>query len=183
MANYVSDQNATALMTAIAAKFREIGSAYKDRGSRTFAELPSELTASMLGFVYNVTDGFTTDSRFREGAGKTYPAGTNVVVIDDGDSTTPAYKFDVIGSFIDTSALEAKIQDVSDMISSEFSAEATYNVGDVVVYEGDLYKCTTAHTGAWSANDFTATTVASLIAQAEPAALTTAQVNALIALL
>ena len=47
-----------------------------------------------------MTDGFTTDTRFVEGAGKEYPVGTNVVVVDTGDST---YKFDVLAGFVDLS--------------------------------------------------------------------------------
>jgi len=37
-----------------------------------------------------------------------------------------------------------------------FSTTTQYQVGDCVVYSGQLYQCTTAHLGAWSAGDFTA---------------------------
>ena len=36
-----------------------------------------------------------------------------------------------------------------------FSATTAYLVGDCCVYSGQVYQCTTAHTGAWSAGDFT----------------------------
>lgn len=36
-----------------------------------------------------------------------------------------------------------------------FAAEESYAVGDYVKHEGTVYKCTTAHTGAWNASDFT----------------------------
>lgn len=45
-------------------------------------------------------------------------------------------------------------------IAPTFSAEGNYAVGDLVYYEGTLYKCTTAHeAAAWDAEDFTATSV------------------------
>lgn len=73
-----------------------ISSVYTPAGSVAFASLPTP-AVSNLGNVYNVTDAFTTDSRFIEGAGKKYPAGTNVgVVLQDGN-----YMFDVMGSEVD----------------------------------------------------------------------------------
>ena len=45
------------------------------------------------------------------------------------------------------------------IIADEFDPTETYAVDDYVMYEGILYKCTTAHTGAWAAADFTATLI------------------------
>ena len=70
-------QSGVAVKSAIDAA---ISSVYKPAGSVAFANLPTP-GASYEGYVYNVTDAFTTDSRFVEGSGKSYPAGTNVVVI------------------------------------------------------------------------------------------------------
>lgn len=36
-----------------------------------------------------------------------------------------------------------------------FDSTVEYAVGDCVIYDGKLYECTTAHTGAWDAEDFT----------------------------
>lgn len=47
----------------------------------------------------------------------------------------------------------------TEIIADDFDDTESYAVGDYVVYEGDLYKCTTAHTGAWDASDFDATQV------------------------
>ena len=45
-------------------------------------------------------------------------------------------------------------------IAANFSTSASYVVGQLVVYQGTLYRCTNAHSaGAWDANDFTAATV------------------------
>lgn len=46
------------------------------RGSIAFANIPT--TSLTQGDMYNITDDFTTDSRFVEGAGIKCPAGTNI---------------------------------------------------------------------------------------------------------
>ena len=89
-------QTASQVETAINNK---IGSTYKAKGSVTFANLPA-LTSTNEGNVYNVSDAFTTTADFVEGAGKDYPAGTNVVIINTTGST---YKYDVLSGFVDLS--------------------------------------------------------------------------------
>ena len=78
----------------------QISSAYKAKGSIAFASLPA-LSSSAEGYVYNITDSFTTTSDFVEGAGKAYPAGTNVVIINTTGST---YKYDVLSGIVDLSS-------------------------------------------------------------------------------
>lgn len=51
------------------------------RGSVAFASIP--VTGMSNGDMYNITNDFTTDSRFIEGAGKECAAGTNIVWIED----------------------------------------------------------------------------------------------------
>jgi hypothetical protein len=77
----------------------KLGSTYKPKGSIAFASLPS-LIAENEGNVYNITDAFTTTSDFVEGAGKNYPAGTNVVIVN---TTGTTYKYDVLSGFVDLS--------------------------------------------------------------------------------
>lgn len=89
-------QTESQVTSAINAK---VSSVYKPGGSIAFASLP-ELSASVLGMVYNVTDAFTTTTDFVDGSGKKYPAGTNVVVVDAGSGS---YKFDVLAGFVDLS--------------------------------------------------------------------------------
>ena len=89
-------QTSSEVETAINNK---ISSVYKAKGSVAFANLPA-LSSTNEGNVYNVTDSFTTTSDFVEGAGKTYPAGTNVAIINTTGST---YKYDVLGSLADLS--------------------------------------------------------------------------------
>lgn len=90
-------QTASEVSTAIDNK---IGSTYKAKGSIAFASLPS-LTSANQGNVYNITDAFTTTSDFVEGAGKSYPAGTNVVIVNTSGST---YKYDVLSGLVDLSS-------------------------------------------------------------------------------
>lgn len=89
-------QNSNQVENAINAK---ISSAYKAKGSILFVNLPV-LSADVEGYVYNITDNFTTTSDFVEGAGNTYPAGTNVVIIN---TTGDTYKYDVLSGFVDLS--------------------------------------------------------------------------------
>lgn len=80
-----------------------VSSVYKPAGSVAYAELP-ELSETVLGNVYNVTDAFTTDARFIEGADKKHPAGTNVAVVKVAEE----YKFDVLAGFVDLSGHATK---------------------------------------------------------------------------
>ena len=88
-------------------------SAYKPEGSYAFANLPAPSEAT-LGCVYDVTDAFTTTSSFIEGAGKDYPAGTEIgVVLRDG-----VYKYNVFSGFVDYSAF-AKNSDFTEITASD----------------------------------------------------------------
>ena len=117
---------------------------YKPVGSCLFAELPDTLTSSLLGYVYDVTDDFTTDTRFAEGAGHAYPGGTNVVVINAGDELLPIYKFDVLPGFIDLSSFQLKMQmDTLPTASSELEGRIfQYTGADTAILTGGFfYKC------------------------------------------
>ena len=99
LTNGAGYQTASDVNTAIDSK---IGSTYKAKGSIAFANLPA-LSSANEGKVYNITDAFTTTSDFVEGAGKNYPAGTNVVIIN---TTGTTYKYDVLSGFVDLSAYQ-----------------------------------------------------------------------------
>ena len=76
-----------------------LGGVYIPQGSLAFASLPAQPAAQYQGYVWNITDAFTTDSRFLEGAGESVPAGANVAcVLVDG-----AYKYDVLSGIVDLS--------------------------------------------------------------------------------
>lgn len=91
----------------------KITSVLKPGGSYAFASLPTA-TAANLGFVYNLTDAFTTTSAFVEGAGSTYPAGSNVAVVASG----AGYKYDVMSGFVDLSGYLKKT-DVAAITNAE----------------------------------------------------------------
>lgn len=164
MANFVSYSDMTALMTVIGNKFSALNGAYVIKGNSTFANLPSTPTAAQEGFVYNVTDDFTTDSRFVEGSGKSYPAGTNVVIVNLGDATTPNMKYDVIGAFVDLSNIDQALVDLQVSIADPFDVATSYTAGEVVTYGHKLYAFKVAHAaGAWDAEDVDEVTVEDLI--------------------
>lgn len=61
----------------------QVTSAYKAGGTKTASLLTSALLVpANEGKVFNVSDSFTTTADFMEGADKTYPAGTNVAVVE-----------------------------------------------------------------------------------------------------
>lgn len=67
----------------------QIGSVYKPGGSKAAAFFENAPTAAQLGYVYNVTEAFTTNANFLEGAGLSYSAGEDVGVVL-GDPTYTA---------------------------------------------------------------------------------------------
>lgn len=76
---------------------------YTPKGSIAFASLPTA-AAGNKGWVYNISDAFTTTAAFVEGAGHAYGAGTNVVCVDVGSGS---YKWDVLAGTIDLTELTA----------------------------------------------------------------------------
>ena len=98
-------QNAEQVTQAINSK---IASVYKPGPSVAFANLPA-LTAANEGFVYNITDAFTTTADFVEGAGKKHKAGADVGIVNVGTAETPEYKYNVFANFVDLSGYVEKI--------------------------------------------------------------------------
>lgn len=91
-AGYQTETQVNNLIKSATSKVIEYG------GSTDIAGLPDLAVAANAYRMYNITEGFTTTSQFLEGAGKSYPAGTNIVVIPNAAGT--AYLFDIyVGSF------------------------------------------------------------------------------------
>lgn len=59
-----------------------LNSGFIPMGTVSFSQLSTVEKAT--GFSYNISDDFVTDDRFKEGAGKSYTAGTNVYYTSDG---------------------------------------------------------------------------------------------------
>lgn len=81
MSNFVSYENEQVILAKIADKINKLG-AVTFKGSVAFSGLPATPDSTMIGWMYNVNEDFTTDSRFVEGSGKKYKAGENVIVDD-----------------------------------------------------------------------------------------------------
>lgn len=92
----VDDKVSAALTAAIVPK-----------GTVTYANLPTPAKAN-LGYMYNVSDAFTTDARFVDGAGKKYDVGANVYVVAVTTDSSTEYKFDVFMGFVDLSGYQTK---------------------------------------------------------------------------
>lgn len=99
----------------------KLSSTYKAKGSVAFASLPA-LIAANAGNVYNVTDAFITTNDFVEGSGKSYPAGTNVVIVN---TTGTTYKYDVLSGFVDLSGYLTS-SDAANTYLSQSDASSTY---------------------------------------------------------
>ena len=98
-----------------------ISSTYKPAGSIVFENLP-EPAKTELGKVYNVTNEFTASNKFVAGeVGKKYPAGTNVVCIEEGKDT---YKWDVLSGFTDLSAYST-----TEQIAAEYATKIEVTTG------------------------------------------------------
>lgn len=86
---------------------------YTPKGSIAFKSLPTA-AAGNKGWVYNISDAFTTTAAFVEGAGHSYGAGTNVVCVDAGSGS---YKWDVLAGTIDLTELTSdEVQTLWDSI-------------------------------------------------------------------
>ena len=105
---------------------------YKVAGSKAFANL-GDPSANTVGFVYSITDAFTTDNRFIDGAGDDFPAGTNVVGIVDVDSITgtETYWWDTLSGFIDLSGYLLKTDAASTYVNKNMiGTAAALNVAE-----------------------------------------------------
>lgn len=129
-ADAANDNKATTPSAVIHYVSTQIGSPFKYGGSITFENLPSTPSAADANSIYNITDSFTTTSAFIEGAGKTYPAGTNVIVA----TISSTYKYDVMSGFLDLSPYAT-----SSWVSANF-APAT--ITSQIVYDSDLIAIT-----------------------------------------
>jgi hypothetical protein len=157
MANFLTFDQAVQLFGLTGNKFQKLNGAYVDKGSSTFANLPAP-TEEKIGWAYNVTDEFTTDSRFVDGPNRTYSAGTNVMIVKvPGDPVT--YKYDVIANYVDEPSL----------IAPEFDPTQSYSKGDVVICNGKLYVAKDdIEPGEFDPSNFDLTSVTSLISKNEP---------------
>lgn len=60
----------------------------------------AKITDVHAGWVFNISNEFTTDNNFLEGAGVKPAAGTDLVVINTGTEELPVYKYDLLATGI-----------------------------------------------------------------------------------
>ena len=120
----ISGLNAETVEAALAellGKITAIPSAIIPKGSRTFSQLApaTDLAAGSLGFMWNISDGFTTTSDFAEGAGHVIPAGANVYVANVGTAAEPSYKYDIFAGMYDLSGYALKSEMAIDAVAGD----------------------------------------------------------------
>lgn len=137
------------------------------------------------GTVFTIDDLSTTQEveDMRVGAdGSTYPTAGDAIreqisdinttlngVSDDIESlydSADTIKTDITNVQNDISNLQSSVStlettqdNLQNSIAEQFSASASYEIGDYCLYNGTLYKATAAHTGEWNDSDFSVVTV------------------------
>ena len=77
-----------------------VSTVYTPKGSLAdISTIDTVSTTGKVGDVYNISSAFVTTASFIEGAGKSYPAGTNIVLVEVED----AKKWDVLAGSVDLS--------------------------------------------------------------------------------
>ena len=106
----LSAETVEAALAELLGKINALPSAIVPKGSKAFAGLTpaTDLAAANLGFMWNITDAFTTTADFAEGAGHKIPAGANVYVANVGTVAEPSYKYDIFQGMYDLSGYALK---------------------------------------------------------------------------
>ena len=109
----LSAETVEGALAELLGKITALPSAIVPKGTKTFEQLdPStDLAAANVGFMWNISDAFTTTADFVEGAGKSIPAGANVYV---ANPSTGVYKYDVFQGMVDLSNYKTKQTAVAD---------------------------------------------------------------------
>ena len=107
----------------------------------------TKITNVAAGWVYNISNEFTTDANFLEGAGIKPAAGTDLAVVNTGTEENPIYKYDLLatGISLDPSVIDAKqdkelttepkvtIPDLTYANAAARLADTTTNVSDKMI--------------------------------------------------
>ena len=130
-----------AALAELLGKIQAIPSAIIPKGTRTFSQLaPStDLAAANLGFMWNISDAFTTTADFAEGAGKSIPAGANIYVANVGTAAEPIYKYDIFQGMYDLSGYALK----SEMAINAVAGDDTKK--EIVLKSGTSQEVVVAH--------------------------------------
>lgn len=109
-----------AALAELLGKIQALPSSIVPKGTKAFAGLDptTDLVAANVGFMYNISDAFTTTADFVEGAGHSIPAGANVYI---ANPSTGVYKYDIFAGMYDLSGYALK----SEMSITDVSGDAT----------------------------------------------------------
>ncbi len=137
----LSAETVEAALAELLGKIQAIPSAIIPKGTRTFSQLaPStDLVAGCLGFMWNISDAFTTTADFAEGAGKSIPAGANIYVANVGTAAEPSYKYDIFQGMYDLSGYALK----SEMAINAVAGDDTKK--EIVLKSGTSQEVVVAH--------------------------------------
>ena len=96
-----------AALAELLGKIQALPSSIVPKGTKAFAGLDptTDLVAANVGYMYNISDAFTTTSDFVEGAGHSIPAGANVYI---ANPSTGVYKYDIFAGMYDLSGYALK---------------------------------------------------------------------------
>jgi hypothetical protein len=116
-------QTVEAALAELLGKIQAVPTAIVPKGTKTFAQLnpTTDLVAGSLGYMWNISDAFTTTADFAEGAGHSIPAGANVYVANIGTAAEPVYKYDIFAGMYDLSGYALK----SEMAITDVSGDST----------------------------------------------------------
>ena len=103
----ISAETVVGALEELASSISSLPSAIVPKGTKAFAGLtPStDLAAANVGFMWNISDAFTTTADFVEGTGHSIPAGANVYV---ANPSTGVYKYDIFQGMYDLSGYALK---------------------------------------------------------------------------
>ena len=98
--------------------------------------------------------------QIRRGTNSEWESNKSNIVVGE-----PAVATDSARAFIGTASGSAMELANINTIAPPFDSSKTYNVGNVVNYQGSVYVFTATHSGAWSSGDVTKTTVSDAVWQ------------------
>ena len=103
----ITAETVVGALEELASSISSLPSAIVPKGTKAFAGLtPStDLAAANVGFMWNISDAFTTTADFVEGQGVSIPAGANVYV---ANPSTGVYKYDIFQGMYDLSGYALK---------------------------------------------------------------------------
>jgi hypothetical protein len=134
----ITADNVVGALEELASAIAGLPSAIVPKGTKAFSGLTpaTDLAAANVGFMWNISDTFTTTADFVEGAGHSIPAGANVYV---ANPSAGVYKYDIFQGMYDLSGYALK----NEMAINDVSGDATKK--EIVLKTGLSQQVVVAH--------------------------------------